>query len=131
MRLRAIVITGLLLVLPAPVGAQGPQIVRVEMTEFAFRPATIRLAAGRPARLISLNRGQIAHQFETSLLQRAAARIIDEAIHVETNGIAFVRLEPGTSALLEFLPRERGRFAFACTIEGHREAGMRGLLDVR
>jgi uncharacterized cupredoxin-like copper-binding protein len=28
-----------------------------------------------------------------------------------------------------FTPRRKGRFPFACTIEGHREAGMVGVLE--
>jgi len=46
-------------------------------------------------------------------------------------GDGLVRLDPGGSSRLEFLPRRKGRFAIACTIEGHREAGMHGILEVR
>jgi len=42
-----------------------------------------------------------------------------------------VRLNPDGTAWLEFVPRRRCRFTFACTLEGHREAGMAGTLDVR
>lgn len=106
-------------------------LLRIEMTEFAFRPAIIRLTPGRPSRLLFVNRGQIAHQFETAYLRGIAARIVDATMHVETSGVDFVRLGPGGSAKVEFLPSQKGRFPFACTIEGHREAGMHGILEVR
>ncbi|HET7263254.1 MAG TPA: multicopper oxidase domain-containing protein [bacterium] len=46
-------------------------------------------------------------------------------------GAGAVRLNPGGTASLEFVPARRGRYAFACTLEGHREAGMSGTLDIR
>ncbi len=117
--------------LPLSAGAQAQSVVRVEMTEFAFWPATIHLTAGWPIRLVLVNRGQIAHQFETGYLRKLPVRIVGDTMHAEANGLDFVRLDPGGTVRLEFLPRGRGRFVFACTIEGHREAGMQGLLEVR
>jgi len=118
------------LLLPLAAGAQTPSVIRVEMIEFAFRPATISLTVGQPVRLVLMNRGQIAHQFETSYLRAAVVRIVGEMIAVDATGLNFLRLDPGGTARLEFIPREKGRFIFVCTIEGHREAGMHGLLKV-
>ncbi len=117
-------------------GARGAQVetqrtVEIQMTEFAFRPSVIHLDAGRPVRLVFTNRGQIAHQFESIFLRGLPLTIIDDALHVEARGLDLIRLDPAKSARLEFLPRQRGRFVFACTIEGHQEAGMRGTIDVR
>ncbi|MDR7556089.1 MAG: cupredoxin domain-containing protein [Armatimonadota bacterium] len=121
------------LALPVLAGAQIPRpaAVEVDMGEFTFRPSVIRLQAGRPAALILRNRGQIAHQLETDYLRTVAIRLVSAVLDVEMPGVDVVRLEPGGSARLEFLPRQKGRFAFACTIEGHREAGMHGVLEVR
>ena len=122
----------LLLTLPAARVTQGGETpLRVEMAEFVFRPSTLRLTAGRPVKLLFGNRGQIAHQFETDYLLKVPVAIVDAIMHVENPGVAIVGMQPGARATIEFLPRVRGRFPFACTIEGHREAGMRGLLDVR
>lgn len=105
--------------------------VRIEMSEFAFRPATIRLSRGRPVTLRFVNRGQIAHQFETDYLRRLPVTVHDESTRVEGPGLDLVRLQPGGVVSLQFVPRTPGRFAFACTIEGHREAGMTGIMIVR
>ncbi len=123
----------LLTAVPDVVGAppQTPRVVEIQMTEFAFRPAVIHLDAGRPVRLVFINRGQIAHQFESAFLRGLPLTIIDDALHVETRGLDLIRLDPAKSARVEFLLRQRGRFGFACTIEGHQEAGMRGTIDVR
>lgn len=121
------------LALPVLAAAQVPRpaTIEVDMGEFAFRPTVIRLQAGRPATLVLRNRGQIAHQLETDYLRKVAVRLVDSTLDVEMLGMDVVRLEPGGSARLEFFPRQKGRFAFACTIEGHREAGMHGVLEVR
>jgi uncharacterized cupredoxin-like copper-binding protein len=111
--------------------AEPPRTVRIEMTEFAFRPAVVSLAAGRPVRLVFVNRGQLAHQFQADYFRSVPVRVVDESTLVEAPGATVVRLEPGTSASMEFYPRRTGRFAFACTIEGHREAGMRGVLEIK
>ena len=117
--------------LPASARAQAPLIVRVEMQEFAFHPATIRLTSGRPVRLVLVNEGQIAHQFETAYLHALSVRVVGDVLSAEAPGLDAIRLNPGGTARVEFLPRGKGRFVFACTIEGHKEAGMLGYLDVR
>ncbi len=101
------------------------------MREFAFRPAIIRLIADRPVRLTLVNRGQIAHQFETAYLRGLNVRIVSNGMYLEAPELDLIRLDPGGTARLEFLPRKRGRYVFFCTIEGHREAGMQGVLEVR
>jgi uncharacterized cupredoxin-like copper-binding protein len=132
-RLLTFVTLALVMAAPNVIGAQvlTPRIVEIQMTEFTFRPAVIQLDAGQPVRLVFINRGQIAHQFDSTLLRAVPLTIIDDALHVETRGLDLIRLDPAKSARVEFLPRQRGRFSFACTIEGHREAGMRGTIDVR
>ncbi len=119
------------LILPLPARAQTPSVIRIEMSEFAFRPSTISLIAGQPVRFLLVNRGQIAHQFETSYLRAVVVRVVGETMVVEAPGFHFFRLDPSGTARLEFFSRGRGRFVFACTIEGHREAGMQGVLEVR
>ncbi len=119
------------LLMPPSAGAQAPSVVRVEMHEFAFRPATIRLTAGRPVRLVLVNQGQIAHQFETAYLRAVPVRVVGDTVSMEAAGLDLVRLNPGGSTRLEFVARGKGRFMFACTIEGHKEAGMQGILEVR
>jgi len=128
------VVSGILIfMLPLAVfsSMQAPQTLRIEMREFAFLPATVVVTAGRPTRLLLVNRGQIAHQFEADYLRTLPVTIVTVTAHVESPGLDVVRLEPEGTATLEFLPRQKGRFTFACTIEGHREAGMRGVLEVR
>ncbi|MDR7467339.1 MAG: cupredoxin domain-containing protein [Armatimonadota bacterium] len=103
----------------------------VEMTEFRFRPTTILLRAGRPAVIRLVNRGQIAHQFQAAALHRLPVTVVDTQTRIEAPGLEILRLQPGATATLSFVPRAGGRMPFACTIEGHQEAGMTGALVVR
>jgi uncharacterized cupredoxin-like copper-binding protein len=116
---------------PGPVGAEARATIHVEMVEFAYRPRVVVLRAGTPVRIVLRNGGQIAHQLDADYLHRVAVQLVTEALYVEAPGLAIVRLNPGGSARLDFLPGRRGRFSFACTIEGHRDAGMTGVLEVR
>jgi len=118
-------------VVPLAALAGPPLAVRVEMNEFAFRPAVLSVRVGQPVRLVFANRGQLAHQFQTEYLRAVPVRIWNDSTLVESPGLTLVRVEPGGTASMEFYPQRRGRFAFACTIEGHAEAGMRGTLDVK
>ena len=131
MRIFAALLAAVALLLPLSVGAGTQSVIDVEMSEFAFRPAKIHLTAGQPVRLVLVNRGQLAHQFEAGYLRNLPVNIVSDTLHAEAPGLDFIRLNPGGTARLEFLPRGRGRFVFACTIEGHREAGMQGVLEVR
>lgn len=116
---------------PRSIAEVSRAVVEVEMLEFAFRPQLLHLRSGVPVRLVLRNRGLIAHQLETDYLQHVAVRLSNEALYVEAPGLHLVRLNPGGRARVDLLPRQRGRFTFACTIEGHREAGMRGILEVK
>lgn len=122
---------GLILPVPAVASAETATSVRIEMRDFRFLPATVQLAVGRPATLRFVNRGQLAHQFDTGYLRALSVTVADENVRVEAPGLDYLRLQPGGAASLQFVPRRRGRFEFACTIEGHREAGMKGVIVVR
>lgn len=124
-----LVLAGILTVPPAsaqPVA--GPTLV--EMVEFAFHPATIRVKVGQSVTLRFVNRGQIAHQFVADFLRTVPVVVNDSRMRAEAPGLDALRLQPGESATIQFVPRQRGRFQFACTIEGHREAGMQGVLQI-
>jgi uncharacterized cupredoxin-like copper-binding protein len=119
------------ILIPGAARGHSATVVRITMREFAFQPSMVRLTAGQTVRLVLANEGQIAHQFESRYLHAVPIRVGDDRLSAEAPGLDAARLNPEGEAWLEFVPRRRGRFAFACTLEGHREAGMAGTLDVR
>ena len=58
-----------------------------------------------------VNKGQIAHDF---------------AIHGKTSKM----IQPGKSGSLTVAFRKAGRYPYRCTVPGHAEAGMKGVLKV-
>ncbi|HEY8394652.1 MAG TPA: cupredoxin domain-containing protein [Thermaerobacter sp.] len=86
----------------------------IRMTEYAFAPRVVEVAAGARVRLTLINAGREEHELEL------------EGYDLEVAG-----LQPGTSVRLIFNADRSGRFEFACHLPGHYERGMHGLLIVR
>lgn len=84
-------------------------------TEFAFSPRELRVKAGQPVRIIFINRGSVAHNFV----------IPDLGVGTKITG-------PGEQDTIQFSVAEKGTFLMTsvCTIPGHKEAGMTGVVRV-
>jgi plastocyanin len=102
----------------APV-AQAATEVKVVATELKFNPATIQAKVGQPIKIVLENKGAIEHDihFPTLKADKPAARLTAHA-------------RSGQTATLEFTPTAKGRYEYICTIPGHKEAGMKGTIDV-
>lgn len=134
--------------------------ITLEMDEFLFSPATLRLPAGRPVKLSLHNRGEVPHEFMAGraaadgkfaedLLAGVDVRVVERApsdqvvagertqdnmaaaVHDDTHG-AMVLVAPGRKKTVVFtLPaHRRGEWQIACFLPGHYEAGMSGALTV-
>lgn len=96
----------------APPPEAGAEEVGVAGGEFFFEPDEIRLEAGEPAELAFRNRGMMFHTLTIGELD------VD------------LRAAPGESLSGGMGDVEPGRYTFLCTVPGHAEAGMRGVLVV-
>lgn len=96
--------------LPAVDGPTSPQL-EVRAGEMAYEPDAVAVEAGE-VDVVLHNEGSMLHDL----------RIEDEPLVVEATpgetGTGQVELEPGS-------------YQFFCSISGHREAGMEGVLEVR
>ena len=103
---------------PAP-AASAPLDVKVVATDLKFTPPTIQAKVGQPLKVVLENKGVIEHDlsFPTTKADKAA------------NTLKVVA-KPGQSATLEFTPTAAGTFEYVCTIPGHKEAGMKGTINV-
>jgi uncharacterized cupredoxin-like copper-binding protein len=110
--------------------------VIVQAGEFKFEPASIELTAGTPVRLTLQNAGTVEHDFsvaEMPMVESAAAST-PMAGH-EMGGMQavpqlHVAAAIGQRATVEFTPTKAGSYGFFCTVPGHKEAGMAGVLVV-
>jgi uncharacterized cupredoxin-like copper-binding protein len=92
---------------------EGPTSPRVELTatEMAFDPDGVAVDAGN-VEVVLDNAGTVQHD----------VRIEEQPFIVEAG--------PGQSAS-DRITLDKGRYRFFCSIPGHRQAGMEGVLEVR
>jgi uncharacterized cupredoxin-like copper-binding protein len=95
---------------PAPV--PGAREVRIVARDFAFSPNQVRLAAGATVNLVLANEGDALHDITFPAL---GFRLEATAGATATGALTVAR--PGT-------------YEFFCSVPGHREAGMSGILVV-
>jgi len=50
--------------------------------------------------------------------------------HLHSNAALHLHVPPKSQNQIKFIPLETGQYQFYCTIPGHREAGMTGIMKV-
>lgn len=111
--------------------------VLVSMTdELTFGPNEIVVETGQPVVLTIENVGLALHDFT---IDEIAADIghhegdSSDADHNDSGHDQYdlhLALDGNATGTLEFTPKEAGEYEFHCTVPGHTEAGMIGILTV-
>jgi plastocyanin len=103
---------------PAPAAA-APVEVKVVATDLKFTPPTLQAKVGQRITITLENRGVVEHDltFPTLKSDKPAGSLKTIA-------------RPGQTTTLEFTPTAAGSFEYVCTIPGHKEAGMKGTINV-
>jgi uncharacterized cupredoxin-like copper-binding protein len=120
-----LVITATLAASPAETAPKGAsvQIIAGPPNEFTFQPSQVTVQAGQPVTITLVNKGSLEHD-----------------LHIEALGVKLPvgktpkdhpLLAPSKSVTLTFTPTKKGTFEFVCTVPGHKEAGMKGVIVVR
>jgi len=135
--------TGLALLTFAFAAACAPQKdagITVIAREMAFEPGEIHAARGKSIRVALENRGTVLHDWNVSGLKADGPAPSPHAAHSghldhahpasQPPAAIHAMAEPGRTASLEFKPLEAGTYEYYCSVPGHREAGMRGILIV-
>lgn len=124
-----------------PRGAGEPQRVSlVARPDLRFSTDTLTVQAGRPVVLTLRNEDTAQlHDFTVTSMPVKDVRT-PEAGHggddhagmtgMKEQPALHVAAEPGQTAELQFTPTSPGEYAFWCTVPGHKEAGMHGVLRV-
>lgn len=93
--------------------------VKVVATDLKFTPPTIQAKVGQALKVVLENNGVIEHD------------IAFPTVKADQPGASLKALaKPGQTATLEFTPTAKGSYEYVCTIPGHKEAGMKGKIDV-
>lgn len=103
---------------PAPAAAVASE-VKVVATDLKFTPVTIQAKVGQPLKITFENKGVIEHDLTFPTLKA----------NKPANALKVVA-KPGQTTTLEFTPSAAGTFEYVCTIPGHKEAGMKGTINV-
>lgn len=90
----------------------GAEEVRVTAGDFSFSPSVVRVPAGGTVNLVLVNDGALPHD-----------------VTIPDLGFS-LPVAPGTSASAALSVTRSGNYRFFCSVPGHREAGMTGLLEV-
>ncbi|MGB7873521.1 MAG: cupredoxin domain-containing protein [Anaerolineales bacterium] len=127
--IRAIVISGLLLVLSACDGGGASTNLNLNMTDFMYDPVNFTVPAGQEITMTASNLGSVEHEYVIFKLGTDAGDKFGE--EDEKNIYWEIEVQPGETATETFIaPGEPGEYFVSCGISGHLEAGMVGKLIV-
>jgi uncharacterized cupredoxin-like copper-binding protein len=110
----------------------------VTAREFAFDPMKLDVTSGQPVEITLQNKGAIEHDFSIQEIDLAGAPTATGAMHMHDGGHMMsdqpklhVAAAAGSQGTLTFTPMKAGQYQFYCTVAGHKEAGMVGVLTVK
>jgi uncharacterized cupredoxin-like copper-binding protein len=104
--------------------------IDVNPSSFSYDPKKIILEKGKEVRLTLMNHDSIEHDIE---IKNFPVSIENEEHHVgHTNNDADFHLHasPNKQSEMIFTPLKNGTFEFYCTIPGHKDSGMAGIINV-
>jgi uncharacterized cupredoxin-like copper-binding protein len=120
---------------PATENPSGPAVTAREMS---FTPSQVQAKVGQPVIVAFVNAGVVEHDW--AILNLPARDVQATAVGpggTHTNGAGdgsnptvHVAAMPGQHGAVTFTPDQTGRYTIVCTVPGHKEAGMMGMLTV-
>lgn len=120
--------------------APEPKSVTLVATDIAYDIEQIEAAVGQPVQLTLENQGVLEHDFsiveiplsgEVVTLEEAGEMADHEMGHEEDEPDVHIAVPTTDRGTIEFTPTAPGEYAYYCTVAGHREAGMEGVLVVK
>jgi uncharacterized cupredoxin-like copper-binding protein len=132
----ALIVPFVLLAACAAQPAQPETELTVEMKDFAYTPSSLTVPAGQPITLTVKNTGNVEHDFVIEKINATTKVLEDNGsnahhAHGEQAGYdVHVSARPGEASILQLTVSEPGTYEVFCSVEGHKEAGMIGQLNV-
>lgn len=110
-------------------------------TDIAYDTNRFEVTAGRPVRLTMRNEGVLEHDFSimkmphTGEVMTIGMEMEGEDMDHDMSNMTeepdiHVAAPQAMQNTIEFTPSEPGEYEFQCTVSGHKEAGMTGVLVV-
>lgn len=119
-------------------GEPQPKKVTIVATDIAYDIERIEAAVGQPISLTLDNQGVLEHDFSIVEIPLQGEVTTGHAEEPEEHDMSGVAEEPTVhvaaaqdgQSTIEFTPAAPGQYTYYCTVSGHREAGMEGVLVV-
>jgi uncharacterized cupredoxin-like copper-binding protein len=110
----------------------------VTAKEFAYAPATLEVTSGQLVEITLQNSGTIEHDFSIAEIDLAGSPTASgemQSGHM-MGGMGdqpklHVAAAAGGQSTLTFTPTRPGQYQFYCTVAGHKDAGMTGVLTIK
>lgn len=108
--------------------------VVVELQDHSYEPDEIELKLGQPYKMVLENVGRFAHDmvggtlFDESVI--ALRMVNSQAGRVMANSVNAVYVRAKNHIEMWFVPLKAGEYTFYCSIKGHREDGMEGIVRI-
>jgi plastocyanin len=115
------------LAVAAPTSAQNAARIEIQLANFKFTPADIKLAAGQPVTLHFVNKGSGGHDFTAPEFFKAAT--MDAATRTKLGKKGRIDLSAGESADVTLTPKA-GAYKVKCGHFLHAGFGMTGTITV-
>ena len=108
------------------------QRITVEMSELKYEPMRLAVTAGRPVEVTVRNVGTADHDFVVSGLPAKNVKNVKAGHGGHGGGVDEIvgHAKPGQTVTVRFTPLRTGEFDIFCSLPGHKEGGMVGVLTV-
>lgn len=112
--------------------------VTLVASDIAYDMKRVEAAAGQPVSLTLENQGVLEHDFSIVEIPLLGEVTTEHAEEPDDHDMSEVDEEPAVHvaaaadghSTIEFTPAAPGEYVYYCTVSGHREAGMEGVLVV-
>lgn len=120
--------------------APEPKAVTLIATDIAYDIEQIEAVTGQPVQLTLENQGVLEHDFsiveiplsgEVETIEEAGEMADHDMGHEEDEPDVHIAVPSNDRGAIEFTPSAPGEYVYYCTVSGHREAGMEGVLVVK
>ncbi|WP_010650459.1 cupredoxin domain-containing protein [Oceanobacillus massiliensis] len=102
----------------------------IQADEYSFSPSHTKIMAGERVTITLDNIGEVEHDLEIKGMITEMMESGTSHIHQKDNTIVHVHSMAGEKQEISFTPLTPGKYRFTCTIPGHVESGMFGIIEV-
>lgn len=121
---------------PALAGIDWTEVTEVEVAlkDHSYAPDEISLKVGQPYKLVLRNVGAVAHDMVGGSLfdeKVIALRMVNSSVgRVIADYVNSVYVRSRNNIELWLVPLKPGEYSFFCSLPGHREDGMEGIVRI-